>query len=139
MSHQNSVVECPGCLAKFALYPDFDKTLQDWFFSQRAIDTTFHCADAGRGRIEQETDFSRGASKAHYGQSAHNFNAAFDGFFQINGQYRVDKPLFAKVAANLLENIIWYGAPDAAFPETPHFELKNWRQLLESGQLKLVE
>jgi hypothetical protein len=139
MSHKNDVVDCPGCNAVFDKYPDFDQEMRAWFFAERAIDPTFHCSCAGRGQVDQEACFARGASKAHWKQSSHNVNGALDGFFQRDGKYDVDKALFVPIAARLPARYKWYGAPGAEFPETPHFEIADWRVLAASGQLKFVE
>lgn len=137
--HINTIVHCPGCLDKFNKYPGFYKPLQDWFFDKRVANPTFHCADAGRGKVDQEIYFARGASNAHFGQSAHNANAGIDCFFQISGSYRLDCNLFDIIVQGLDKNINWYGSPDAPYKERPHFEWRNWQELLDHGAIKLVE
>jgi hypothetical protein len=139
MSHRNDIQDCPGCLAQFNKYPGFYQPLQNWFFSIRKNNMNFHVACAGRGKIDQESAFARGASNAHYGQSSHNCNAAIDTFFQIDGQYRLDENLFDQVVQNLDQSVEWYGKPDAVYKERPHFEWSIWRDLLSRGILKLVE
>ena len=142
MSHVNDVVQCPGCLDKFNAYPGFYSPLKEWFFSMRTKDKTFHCADAGRGKVDQEAYYARGASKAHFGESAHNWNIAIDTFFQIDGNYIVANSLYMALLQGLDLNkssIVWYGAPDSAFKETPHFEWSSWRALRDGGFLTLVE
>lgn len=137
--HSNSIVDCPGCMKKINKYPNFYAPMLQWFLSMRKNNQTFHLADAGRGRVDQEVDFARGASKAHYGQSSHNYNCALDTFFQIDGKYCLDRNLFDAIVEGLDPNISWYGSPNADFKELPHFEWKNWLQLKESGDIKLVE
>lgn len=137
--HNEVDVECPGCLEKINKYPNFLLPLKDWFFKVRAKNLTFHVADAGRGKIDQEAYCARGASQAHWGQSAHNFNCALDTFFQIDGQYRLDSNLYDSLVMGLDPNISWYGAADAEFKERPHFEWKDWRTLKTEGVAKLVE
>lgn len=138
MSHQNNG-NCQGCLNIFQKYDGFYEPLQTWFFSIQKNNPSFHISCAGRGKIDQEACFSRGASKAHWLQSAHNFNCAVDTFFMIDGNYCLDVNLFDMVVQGLDENIEWYGKPDASFKERPHFEIKNWLQLKDSGVISLVE
>lgn len=113
--------------------------LQLWFFDVQSKFPSFHVSCAGRGRIDQEACFARGASKAHYLQSAHSFNAAIDTFFQINGSYCLDANLYDAVAQLLEPHIDWYGKVGAEFPERPHFEVLGWQKLRVSGVLSPVE
>lgn len=137
--HNNFDIQCPGCLARFSKYPGFYKPLQDWFFSMRVKDSRFHCADAGRGKIDQEAYFARGASNAHFGESAHNFNVAVDTFFQVDGNYCLDSALYLSLVAGLAPEINWYGIPGSPFKEIPHFEWGSWRTLRTTGVVTLVE
>lgn len=138
MSHKNNG-NCQGCLDKFNRYPGFSEFLQTWFFEKQFKTPTLHVANAGRGRAEQEEYFSRGASRAHFGESAHNWNCAVDTFFQIDGRYSVDRDLYLPVVQDLDMRVVWYGEKGAAFPETPHLEIANWRAMRDQGLLKLVE
>lgn len=138
-SHDNSILQCPGCLAKFDKYRGFYMPLKYWFFQMRQKDIRFHCADAGRGKVDQEAFFAKGASKAHYGQSSHNYNIAIDTFFLVNGAYCLDENLYDAIVSSLDPNISWYGASDAVFKERPHFEWKKWLQLKDAGAISLVE
>lgn len=143
MTHHNQIdgSPCPGCLSKFQAYPDFYLPLQEWFFKMQSIDPAFHVVEAGRGATLQESYFNGHASKAHYGESAHNFNAAIDTFFQDHGRYVVDASRYQGLVSIMSpsDNVKWYGEPDAQFKETPHFEVANWRELRDQGLLKLVE
>lgn len=94
-------------------------------------------SEAGRGKVRQELLYSSGASKAHYGESAHNYNCAVDTFFLINGKLSYDKLLYTKI--KIPDTIYWYGGPYAVFYERPHFEVKDWKDLKNSGSIKLVE
>jgi len=130
---------CAGCLSKINKYPYFYQPLKDWFFSVQKDTPTFHISDAGRGKIDQEMYFARGASDAHYGQSAHNYNCAIDTFFQIDGNYNLDASLYGNIATILPDTIKWYGSAYAKFKERPHFEWATWRDLALAGTIKLVE
>lgn len=138
MSHVNNGA-CDKCAEIMNKFPKFNLQLKGWFLIVQAKHTNFHCADAGRGELDQEAYFAKGASKAHWGQSSHNYNCAMDTFFLVNGAYSLDKALYAEIAAEIPEYISWYGAPDAKFRELPHFEIREWRKLLIAGEISLVE
>lgn len=138
MSHKNNG-DCEQCNSILSAYPGMNETLKTWFKQKQKDTPTFHCCDAGRGRAEQETYFARKASNAHYGESAHNYNCAIDTFFQINGQYHVDKNLYLSIVSDLPNTILWYGRPPAPFMENPHFEIVGWKALAAEGTVKLVE
>ncbi len=136
--HDNSGA-CPHCLEIFNKFPGFDEDLMQWFKDAQKETPSFHIAEAGRGRIAQEQDFDRGLSKAHYGESAHNYNCAIDTFFMVSGKYSLDESLFRAIAIGLPSFIEWYGSPNAKFYERPHFEKTGWKELAESGLIFLVE
>lgn len=138
MAHTNNG-NCPKCLEIFSKYPKFHAGIKAWFFALQKKHPDAHISCAGRGKIDQEVAFQRGASKAHYGQSSHNYNAAID-IFQLKDNAAVwDKTWFNDtVAKELIPELKWYGAPGAKFYELPHVELSNWRDFIGSG-LKLVE
>jgi hypothetical protein len=140
MSSHINTGKCPKCEEIFAKYPGFNEELHEWFKGIQAQSHDCHISCAGRGSVDQEVAFKRGASKAHYGQSSHNFNAAID-LFQLVGNAAVwNKGWFAKVVGqNLPASLKWYGAPGAVFYELPHVELSAWRDQVKLGKLKLVE
>lgn len=120
-------------------YPGFHLKVLSWFVGEQTKHNDFHVSCAGRGHVEQEECVARGASRAHWGHSAHNWNAALDGFFLVDGNYNLERKRFDDVAKDLPSYIKWYGAPGASFPELPHFELLDWVYLKNQGLLKLVE
>lgn len=136
--HTNSGA-CLGCAKIFNAYPGFYAPLKEWFFNVQEKFPTFHISCAGRGRIEQEAAFHRGASSAHWLESAHSFNAAIDTFFQVNGNYSLDENLYEEIVKFIDPTIEWYGNPLAKFKELPHFQLRNWRDFVKNGQLRPVE
>lgn len=138
MKHDNSG-KCPHCLEIINKYPNFDEDLLSWFQSIQLKFPNFHVAEAGRGRVAQEVDFSRGASRAHYGQSAHNYNVAMDTFFLVNGEYSLDNDLYLKVTKDLPFFMDWYGAESVKFYERPHFEKIGWEEMARHGLIHLVE
>jgi hypothetical protein len=139
MRHDDSG-KCAACLAKFDAYPGFYAPLKAWFIGVQIKHPAFHVAEAGRGKIDQEIDYARGASRAHFGESAHNWNAAIDTFFQINGSYDLSPEHFDSIVPHgLISEVKWYGMPGAPFFERPHFEWRDWWALRDAGKIKLVE
>lgn len=132
---------CPKCEEIFNLYPGFYEPLKSWFKDLQQANPDAHVSCAGRGKIQQEEYFQRGATRAHYGQSSHNFNAAIDIFQLKDGTTATwDKTWFsAVVGPALYASFKWYGAPGAVFYELPHVELAGWKSLVQTGELKLVE
>lgn len=138
MKHLNNG-NCPKCMSIINKYPGFNLRMLQWFIDAQKKHSDFHVSCAGRGEVEQEECVARGASRAHWGQSSHNYNAALDGFFLIDGKYNLERRRFEPVVMELPSYIEWYGRQGSKFPELPHFELKDWRYLKDSGLLKLVE
>jgi hypothetical protein len=137
--HENSG-RCRKCLQILARYPSLDAELGNWFCDLQFRQAELHVSCAGRGKIEQEECFQRGASKAHYGQSAHNYNCALDLFQLKNGNPVWDRTWFGEVVGkNLTRNLKWYGAAGAAFYELPHVEVAAWRDEAKLGLTRLVE
>lgn len=127
------------CDTLFGKYPDFDPGLRGWFDSKRETFFDLHISCAGRGRVEQNALFARGATKAHYTKSAHNYNAALDLWQNVLGAYVLDPEYFAKVMADLDPAYEWYGAPGSEFFELPHIQLSTWKRRVADGSLTLVE
>lgn len=134
--------DCPHCKKIINRYPGFDPLLAKWFFALQARHPTLHTSCAGRDRIEQEAAFFRGASRAHFGQSAHNYNAALDLFFIVDGKavwgLTEARTCFDIVLVPNLPDWITWGATWRHFPEMAHVELARWKYLVSEGQLKLV-
>lgn len=65
---------CLQCAKIFNRYPNVHAELRTWFEALQIENPDAHISSAGRGKIDQEVAFERGASKAHYGQSAHIFS-----------------------------------------------------------------
>lgn len=140
MKHSNSG-NCEMCQAILTRYPMVPK-LYEWFKHFQSIHPEAHVSCAGRGQLDQEACFMKKASRAHYGQSAHNYGAALD-IFEMAGESPTNiyenKWFYGVVQPALDSSLVWYGAPGAKFYELPHIELANWRELVAQGRLKLVE
>jgi hypothetical protein len=121
-------------------YLFFSNELREWFFELKKDHPEAHISCAGRGKIEQGILFNRGATRAKWGESAHNYNAALD-LFEMDGDNTTiyDEEWFMLVIAPRVEKFNWYGKPGATFHELPHVELKDWRERVARGELKLVE
>lgn len=139
--HQNNG-KCPQCAKIFDRYPGFHLALRFWFEDFQSKHPEAHISCAGRGEIDQEAALIKKASKAHWKESSHNWNAAID-LFEMAGEkigdiYEV-KWFFEVLFPNLPDWLKWYGAPGSKFKELPHVEVANWKALTENGLLKLVE
>lgn len=140
LKHENTG-SCAKCKQIFDRYPGFHQQLRDWFKVLQKHVPTAHISTAGRGELDQEAAVRRGASRAHWGKSAHNWNCAMD-FFEMGGSSTdiYERKWFDKeLAPRIPDWIEWYGRPGASFPELPHCELKGWRQMAKDGKLHLVE
>lgn len=136
--HENNG-KCQKCIEIIEKYPGFYKPLRDWFANLQTIHPELHVSCAGRGMVDQEAAFQRGASRAHYQQSAHNWGCALDLFALIGGKAQWPKEWFNEVVGkNLAPYMEWYGSPDAAFYELPHVQLSGWKVAVSHGELKLV-
>lgn len=109
----------------------------------------FVILDAQRGRAEQEKAFRAGNSKAHFGQSAHNYvpAVALDivpypiDFNNVDGFRQIAK-IFLAVAERLNTPLRWGGDwdmdgdwSDERFLDWGHFELNPWRTWASQGRL----
>lgn len=131
---------CIKCAEIFDSYVGVNKDIREWFQHLQNLHPSAHISCAGRGRVAQEKAVADGASRAHYGQSAHNYNCAIDIFVMQQGLDLYDKKWFHEVVAPNLEPFLkWYGAPDAVFKELPHVEISDWHDLKTRGVVKLVE
>lgn len=110
----------------------------------------FTIMDAQRGRAEQELAFRRGNSKAHFGQSAHNWNpaVALDVApypIDFNDKQRfidLAQKLILPVAKELKIPIRWGGDwnMDGSIADGwdfPHYELHPWREWVAKTPCKL--
>lgn len=101
----------------------------------------FTVLDSQRGRQAQEKAFSLGNSKAHFGQSAHNWTPAlaldvvpypidWDNLVRFKA---LGKFVTAK-AATLGIPISWGGAWKS-FKDYPHYEMSPWREFAKKAKL----
>lgn len=132
---------CAKCEQILRRYPGFHVKLWDWFTAFQSKHPEAHISCAGRGEQDQMEAYFKKASKAEWGASAHNYNAALD-LFHLEGSSAemYARPWFEKVLApNLAGFMKWYGAPGSPFPELCHVEVSSWKTLVKAGALTLVE
>jgi hypothetical protein len=132
---------CQKCDEIINRYPGFFPPLKDWFKELQRLRPEAHVSCAGRGKMEQDEDFSEGVSKAKWGESAHNYNAALDIFAIIPGNSNIyDLKWFSRVLKPAVAPwMTWYGSPGSEFFELPHVEPSAWRRLVTLEAIKLVE
>lgn len=140
--HTNTV-QCKGCDKVLGRYPGLHGRLAAWVMSFRGLHQDGHIAWAGRGKADQELFYSRGTSRAHWGQSAHNYNAAVDWFRLLQTGADFSTLWYQDVLRPATEAeaswLGWYGKKGSKFLEYPHCEVLGWRNLVSAGQLRLVE
>lgn len=139
MKHQNKA-DCDRCLDILLKYHGIYPQLKSWFIVMRAKYPVLHCSEAGRGMKRQLLMFQEKKSRARFGESAHNWNAAIDTFIMAPGLDLYDKDWYEKhFAPEVPDWANWYGAPGSKFYERPHIEVRDWKMLAATGVLKLVE
>ncbi len=129
--------DCPKCEEILNRFAGCHPMLVDWFVQLQRKHPDAHISCAGRGRKDQEDAKKRGASKASYGESAHNYNMALDLFKMHQSGAEWPRDWFNEVVGKTLPGwLTWYGAPGSKFFELPHVEVTNWRS---DQRKKLVE
>ncbi len=130
---------CPTCQTILNRYPNPHPYIVEWVNKFRHAHVDAHISACGRGREEQEADFAKGASRAHFGESAHNYNAAVD-IFRITqaGGASFDAPWFRSVLGNLGDANLTWGGTFHSIHDLPHVEWAKWKDDANSGVLTLV-
>lgn len=137
--HKNNG-NCPHCKTLFEKYPNFNAQLRSWFVMFQAKYPEAHISCAGRGYADQEAAKKSKASRAFYGESAHNYNCAIDIFLIPARDEKEERKWFhEKLAPEVPYRLNWYGAPGSPFPELGHIQVREWRGLLAQGLCALVE
>lgn len=135
MAHENTGV-CKSCVKLINRYPNFHPDLAKWFWDLQTKNPEVHTSCAGRGYLEQEAAFDNESSRAHFGQSAHNYNMALD-LFQLtpDNEARFDISWYEEVIWPELQPwLLWYGN-EGPYREYPHVEVRNWKGLLSTQPL----
>lgn len=84
--------------------------------------------DGWRGEKDQEAAFSSGASKAHFGESAHNYGAAFDVVPVEN-----NRPVWETDSWSTIGDVgqalgLQWGGAFSTIVDKPHFNIPNWQR-----------
>jgi hypothetical protein len=139
--HHVNLEDCLHCEMILNRYKDFYGPLRGWFIEFRKNHPEAHVSCAGRGYLDQENAVIRKVSKAHYGESAHNYNCALDLFeLKIGDTNIYDRAWFEKVLQpNLAPWMNWYGKIGSPYYELPHVEVTQWKALVKAGAVQLVE
>lgn len=131
-------------LARAELHPKLQELVDE---AIKEVD--FVILDAQRGRAEQEKAFKAKNSKAHFGQSAHNWKPAVAldlcpypiDFNNVVG-FRVIAKTMLAIAKRLDIPLRWGGDwdmdgdwKDERFLDWGHFELHPWREWAKSSKL----
>lgn len=129
---------CQKCREIIERYPGFHQGLLKWFQNLQSNMKTVHVSCAGRGQMDQEACFIRGASDAHWTKSAHNWNCALDLFHNEKGNL-YPATMFKEIELFVTDWIEWYGAKGEKYLEQPHYQVSGWHDLADKNLIKLVE
>lgn len=140
MPHTNNG-NCEKCDQIFDKYAGFNIELRKWFKEFQKEHPEAHISCAGRGEKDQNDLFIAGRTRAKFGQSAHNYGAAIDVFCVMEHSDSIyDLHWFKTVLSpEIPEWLNWYGRPHAPFPELPHIEIANWKDLAKQHILEKIE
>lgn len=124
------------------LHPDLQMVLRE---AIKEFD--FKIMDAQRGRAEQEYAFKKGNTKAHFGQSAHNYIPAiacdiypYPIDFDDIGRFKDMARVVLRIAKAHKVPLRWGGdwnmdGNTADGWDFPHFELHPWRTWAKKSKL----
>lgn len=144
VKHENTG-SCQKCAEILNAHGGTYTDLHLWFLSQQLLYPQLHVSCSVRGMAAQETAKLKGFSKASFGQSSHNYapSAAIDTFFLIDGKCEWPAYIYKEICGEygelLPDSLSWLGRKGSPFPELPHFEVREWKELVRSGELKLTD
>lgn len=110
-------------------------------FNEVIKDADCTVLDGQRGRAEQERAFSHGHSRAHFGQSPHNYIPAVALDVVPYPLDWTDIPAFvalSKIVKSKAEELnipISYGGDWKSIKDYPHYELNPWRDWAKKSKL----
>lgn len=114
-----------------------NQELLDFYRKFREVRLDGHVSCCYRGPEAQEEAFRTGTSKAHFGESPHNYALAVD-FFQLTQAQGAafSMPWYRNYLKPACEaaGLTWGGS--FSFVDGPHAELKNWKELAKKGPAK---
>jgi peptidoglycan L-alanyl-D-glutamate endopeptidase CwlK len=119
--------------------------------SEAIKEVDFTILDGSRNRAEQELAFKQGHTKAHFGDSAHNWHPAiavdiipypFQGWDNVKPfitlQMDYIRPIAKKLGIPIRQGLDWNmngKITDERFLDFPHIELHPWRQWAKECRL----
>lgn len=109
-------------------------------FTEVAKEANITVLDSQRGRAAQEKAFALGHSRAHFGQSAHNWSPAIALDvcpYPINWnnlQRFRDLAAIVKAKAKTLKVPIQWGGDWSGLVDMPHYELTPWRDYAKKSK-----
>lgn len=120
--------QCASCDRSVA---ECSEVLQRWFYSERTKNFSLHASTGYRGQKEQETSFQTHKSKAHFGESPHNYSPsrAVDIVFIVKGRNVWTPAEYESMAKRLPANIEW-GGNWQDFKDIPHFQEREWKTMV---------
>lgn len=141
MIHLNQTI-CEKCISIINTYPNPHPLIVTFVDKFRAANPDAHISACGRSQADQDADFAKGVSRAKWGQSAHNYNAAVD-FFRLTLAQGAsfDANWYKTVLGPAIKqnpNLVW-GGTFTSIVDLPHCEVAGWAQEAQNGQLKLVQ
>lgn len=133
MSFHNDGIVCNGC-NKMLLQAIPE--MREWFQEKKRENVALHISCSFRTKEDQEDAFKRGASRAHWPNSAHNrtdakgmpASWALDLFEMHNGRAFYPMGTFARLAEQVKkngENIVW-GGDFKNLGDACHFEFGGY-------------
>jgi hypothetical protein len=127
LSHLNQA-QCASCDQILA---ECSEPLQQWFYSERTENFSLHATTGYRGQKQQEASFQEGRSKAHFGESPHNYfpSRAVDLVFIVKGKNVWTPAEYEPVAKRAPANIEW-GGYWKDFKDIPHFQERDWKEMV---------
>lgn len=107
------------------------ESIRKWFAHERTQDPALHASAGYRGKEEQEEAFRRGASKAQFGQSPHNYfpSRAVDVWFNERGRAVWDSLKLQEMAERLPAELEW-GGYWKELVDAPHFQEREWKTVV---------
>lgn len=101
---------------------------------------SFQILEARRGRLAQEQAFAKGNSRAHFGQSPHNYTPAIAldivplplDWKDVPSFVALSKPILA--TAKTLGIPISWGGTWKSLKDYPHYEIDPWREFAKEAR-----
>lgn len=113
------------------LHPDLQKLCNK---VAESADIRIECGY--RGKEAQEKAFNNGFSKAHFGQSPHNYEPAlavdilpYPQLYSSNSKFR-ELAGFIKITAIDLGIAVDWGGDWNSFKDYPHWQLHDWKKMI---------